>query len=44
LRFAGVREEEKTRLRKLRDAASDVGKSVLAGAILLAGKAVAGGY
>jgi hypothetical protein len=35
--------EEKTRLRKVRDAAGDVGKSVLAGAIVAAGKAMAGG-
>jgi len=35
--------EEKTRLRKLREAAGDVSKSVLAGTILAAGKALAGG-
>jgi hypothetical protein len=35
--------EEKTRLQRLRDAAGDVGKSVLASAIVAAGKAAAGG-
>jgi DNA-binding PadR family transcriptional regulator len=35
--------EEKSRLRKLRDAAGDVGKSVLAGAIVAAGKTFVGG-
>jgi len=35
--------EEKTRLQKLRGAAGDVGKSVLAGAILTVGKTVVGG-
>jgi hypothetical protein len=35
--------DEKTRLQKLRAASGDVGKSVLVGAIVAAGKAVAGG-
>jgi hypothetical protein len=35
--------EEKTRLQRLREAAGDVAKSVLAGAIVAGGKAAAGG-